>query len=111
MKIEIEVDDEQLSILMSGIESMLPHCGPRTADTLNEAIEVAAQRWSPGEDEFLYMAVKVAPVYRRLLHAWGGRETEVGNIHATDLFGFVSALRAARVGSNSVPCLRHAPRG
>jgi hypothetical protein len=103
MKIEIEADEEQLGIVMSALEGLFPVTGPRTDATLDDAVEAAAERWTPGDDSFLYMTVKVAPVYRQLLQQWAGRSQEGGNCVAENLFEFVATLREARAGSSAVP--------
>lgn len=99
----LEVDNEQLSILLSQIESMFAGVNQqRGEDTLDAEIERAAQTWAPNVDDgsFDYEVVKIAPVYRQLLRAFGNRRAECRGIYTCDnVFEFVEVLKEARAGS------------
>lgn len=84
-RITIELDQEQLAILMAGIESRFEGTkGPQSVETLAKAVELAAEVWEPGANNtFAYEIVRLAPVYRQLL-AHCADPGEVGGVCDTD---------------------------
>ena len=99
MKIELEVDSEQLAMLLTGIEGTFngshDEAVLRTEAVIERELKLAVETWEPNCDSRLdYEIVKMMPVYRQLIKYCRGDEPTYTLTGDADQF--VSALLVAR---------------
>ena len=103
VRVTLDLDAEDLNILLGALEGQFHSNGERGVGLLAEAVSESAETWTvDADDGFDFNVVKIAPVYLELLKAWKKTGATYDGIqYASDVFEFVTLLRASRAALRS----------